>query len=112
MPTSGRAGAWGRFEADEPDTRFRALAGSGWRRPTLNPSAKTYDAQVRVGRAQDDLIVDGVVDEATMTFTRDRVFENWTTATRVISGKGQYSGAYHWQHLDGDATMDAGQSSR
>jgi hypothetical protein len=35
-----------------------------------------------------------------MTFTRDHVFENWTLATRIVSGKAQYSGAYQWQLLE------------
>jgi hypothetical protein len=93
------ARAWGRFEADEPDTRFRVLAGSGWRRPVLNPEATTYDLQVKVGELQADLIAASVLDERGMTFARDHVFDNWTVATRVIGGKAQYSGGYHWQLL-------------
>jgi hypothetical protein len=93
------AEAWGLFVGDDPDKRFRVLAGSGWRKPALNPEATTYDLQVRVGELQDDLAAVGVLDAATMTFTRDHVFDNWTLATRVISGKAQYSGAYHWQLL-------------
>jgi hypothetical protein len=91
------AAAWGRFEADDPDKRFRVLAGSGWRKPVLNPEATTYDRQVEVGEAQDELVAAGVLDVDTMMFVRDHVFDNWTLATRVISGKAQYSGAYHWQ---------------
>ncbi len=43
----------------------------------------------------------GVLDEPRMQFTRDHVFDNWTAATRVVSGKAQYSGGYHWQQLAG-----------
>lgn len=93
------AQAWGRFEADDPDKRFRVLAGSGWRRPVLNPDAATYELQVKVGELQDELAAVGVLDAATMTFTQDHAFDNWTLATRVISGKAQYSGGYHWQPL-------------
>jgi len=93
------ATAWGRFEADDPDKRFRVLAGSGWRRPVLNPEATTYDLQVKVGELQEQLIDSGVLDAAAMTFTRDHVFDNWTAATRVVGGKGQLSGAYQWQIL-------------
>jgi hypothetical protein len=93
------AHAWGRFEAEEPDTRFRVLAGGGWRNPVLNPDATTYDLQVKVRDAQNEVIAAGALDAATMTFTRDHVFDNWTVATRVISGKAQYSGGYHWQLL-------------
>ena len=93
------AQGWGRFEGDDPDKRFRVLAGSGWRKPVLNPEATTYDLQVKVGELQDELAAAGVLDAATMTFTRDHVFDNWTLATRVISGKAQYSGGYHWQLL-------------
>lgn len=91
--------AWGRFEGDEPDKRFRVLAGSGWRRPVLNPEATTYDLQVKVGEVQADLVGRSLLDEADLTFKTDHVFDNWTAACRVISGKGQYSGGYHWQLL-------------
>jgi hypothetical protein len=94
--------AWGRFEDDEPDKRFRVLAGSGWRRPTLNPENTTYDQQVKVGEIQDGLVQQGVLDEPTMTFALEHTFENWTAACRVVSGKGQYSGGYHWQLLADD----------
>jgi hypothetical protein len=99
--TGAGAPAWGRFEGDDPDKRFRVLAASGWRKPVLNPEATTYDRQVEVGEAQDQLVAAGVLDTGTMTFPRDHVFDNWTLATRVISGKAQYSGAYHWQLLRG-----------
>jgi hypothetical protein len=91
--------AWGRFEAEDPDKRFRVLAGSDWRKPVLNPEATTYDRQVAVGETQDQLVAEGVLDPATMTFPHDHIFENWTLATGVVSGKAQYSGAYHWQLL-------------
>jgi hypothetical protein len=91
--------AWGSFQGDEPDTRFRVLAGSAWRRPVLNPEATTYDLQVKVGDAQDKLVAAGVLDDATMSFAKDHVFDNWTAATRIVSGKAQYSGGYHWQLL-------------
>ena len=55
--------------------------------------------QVKVGELQDDLIRDGALDPASSTFSRDHVFDNWTIANRVISGKATYSGGYHWQLL-------------
>jgi hypothetical protein len=86
--------AWGRFEGEEPDTRFRVLSGSIWRRTPLdNPEAKTYEAQVRVSKLQQDLIDSEVLDDATRAFVKDHVFENWTTASQVVSGKSSYSGA-------------------
>lgn len=96
-------GAWGRFEAAEPDKRFRVLAGGGWRRAALNPSAKTYEALVRVAAMQDSLVAAGLLDEATMTFAQDHVFENWGLATQAIAGTGRFSGAYNWQLLEGDS---------
>ena len=39
--------AWGRFEADEPDMSFRVLAGSAWRRATLDESQVSYKHQLR-----------------------------------------------------------------
>lgn len=91
--------AWGRFEGAEPDKRFRVLKGAGWRRPVLNPENTTYKRQAQVNEEQDKLITSGVLDEAGMTLPEDHVFENWNEATRIISGKAQYSGAYHWQLL-------------
>jgi len=91
---------WGRFEADEPDTRFHVLQGTGWRRATLNPEATTYNNQLRLSEAQDTLVEAGVLDEGSMTFASDHVFENWTLATRTVSGKSSYSGGYHWQPLE------------
>jgi hypothetical protein len=43
---------------------------------------------------------DGTLDPETMTCTRDHVFENWSQAVIVVSGKGQYSGGYHFQRLE------------
>jgi hypothetical protein len=91
--------ACGRFEAEDPDKRSRVLAGSEWRKPVLNPEATAYDRQVEVGETQDQLVATGVLDPATMTFPHDHIFENLTLATRVVSGKAQYSGAYQWQLL-------------
>jgi hypothetical protein len=96
--------AWGRFEGPEPEKRFRVLEGSEWRRPTLNPENATYNAQVRVGETQDALVEQGILDETTMRFLADHVFDNWTAACRVISGKGQYSGGYHFQLISGSET--------
>ena len=92
--------AWGSFEGEEPDNRFRVLSGSTWRATTLdNPEAKTYEAQVRVSKLQQELIDSGVLDEATQAFAKDHVFENWTTASQVVSGKSNYSGSWRWQRL-------------
>jgi hypothetical protein len=93
--------AWGRFEGDEPDKRFHVLGGSSWRQATIDPEMATYDAQRRVAEAQAKLIHDGALDESGMTFSRDHLFDNWSVASRIVSGKGTYSGAYHWQRLTG-----------
>jgi len=92
--------AWGRFEGDEPDTRFRVLAGSSWRPTNLDPSHASYSHQVRVARRQEALTAEGVLDPEALKFTRDHVFQNWSQAVGVVSGKGSYSGGYHWQLLD------------
>jgi hypothetical protein len=101
--THGRVGAgipaWGRFEADEPDKRFRVIQGSRWRRAILNPEAATFGVYVKVNALQDDLVAAGLLEETNMSFPHDHVFDNWTIATRVISGKATYSGGYHWQLL-------------
>jgi hypothetical protein len=94
--------SWGRFEAAKPDPHFRVLAGSAWRRPMLNPEATTYDLQVKVGEAQHTLAQNGVLDEDSMTFSRDYVFDNWSAASRIVSGKAQYSGGRHWQRIGDD----------
>jgi hypothetical protein len=90
--------AWGRFEADDPDKRFRVLTGSQFREPVLNPENATYDQLVKLTELQDTLAGEGVLDPASMTFAREHVFDNWTRATRVVSGTG-LSGASHWQPL-------------
>jgi len=43
--------AWGSFEALEPDTRFRVLAGSGWRPAVVDPSQTVFKQQKRVASA-------------------------------------------------------------
>lgn len=93
--------AWGRFEGAEPDTRFRVLAGSTWRPPVLNPENTTYEAQTVVDDEQRRLVTEGVLDANNQTFAQDLIFDNWTKAVRVVSGKAQYSGSYHWQRLEG-----------
>jgi hypothetical protein len=65
----------------------------------LNPEATTYDLHAKLAEQQDHLVGDGVLDAATMTFPCDHVFDNWTIATHVLSGKATQSGAYHWQLL-------------
>jgi len=89
--------AWGRFEGNEPDTRFRVLAGSAWRCPNLDPAQASYAHQARVASRHKPLISEGILDPETMTLTADHVFENWSQAVGVVSGKGSYSGGYHWQ---------------
>ena len=91
--------AWGRFEADEPDTRFRVLAGSSWRPTVLNESQASYPRQLRVSNLQGELVTAGVLDAETLTFPQDHVFDNWSYAVWVVSGHGSYSGGYHWQLL-------------
>lgn len=92
--------AWGHFESDDPDTRFRVFAGSQWRRPNLDPSMASHEHQVRVSKRQNPLIEDGTLDPDTMTFNRDHTFDNWSQAVGVVSGKGSYSGGYHWQLIE------------
>lgn len=98
--TGAGIAAWGRFESDEPDTRFRVLAGSTYRKPTLDETQASYKHQARVAKLQSRLLEDGVLDDEAMTFTTDHTFENWSQAVVVVSGKGQYSGSYHWQLLE------------
>jgi hypothetical protein len=95
--------AWGRFEAPEPDTRFRVLAGSAWRAALTNPeyAPRVLKQQQRVAAAQRALVNEGVCDEATRTYTQDHVFDSWTRAAHAVSGVGSYSGGYHWQRLEG-----------
>ena len=52
-----------------------------------------------MGEEQDRLVAAGVLDAGGMIFLCDHVFDNWTVATRVISGKAQYAGPYYWQLL-------------
>jgi hypothetical protein len=91
---------WGCFEGPEPDKRFRVLAGSQWRTATLDPEAVTYENQQRLTGVQTDLRVEGILEQGPERFAQDHVFDNWTVATRVISGKSSYSGGYHWQRLE------------
>ena len=91
--------AWGRFEGDEPDTRFRVLAGSQFRRATLEPSNVTYDIQLGVDETQRSLGEEGVLDFEKLVFASDYVFSHWTRASYVVSGKATYSGGYHWQQI-------------
>jgi hypothetical protein len=96
--------AWGRFEGAEPDPRFRVLAGSSWREPTLDPTQASYKAQQRAKKMQDDLVSAGVMDPGTKTFAADHVFDNWTHAVVTVAGKGQYSGGRNWQRIDPPGT--------
>jgi hypothetical protein len=89
--------AWGCFEGPEPDTRFRVLAGSRFRLPRLDPTQVAYGHQEMVAKWQHELESAGVIDLGNLVFLKDHVFENWTRASKVISGKGTYAGAYHWQ---------------
>jgi hypothetical protein len=52
-----------------------------------------------VGVIVADPLISRVADTAALTFLEDHLFDNWTLATRVVSGKAQYSGGYHWQQL-------------
>ena len=95
-----RGEAWGRFEGDEPDLRFRVLEGSTWiRGKTPDPTQATHDLQSRVLSSQQELVEAGVLDEEARAYARDHVFTNWTHAARITRGVGQYSGAYTWQRL-------------
>jgi hypothetical protein len=91
--------AWGRFEGDEPDKRFDVLSGSGWRRTILTTDTTTYDLYVKLAGDQDQLVEQMVLDEGKAVFLKDYVFDNWTVASKVVSGKPTYSGSYHWQRL-------------
>jgi hypothetical protein len=92
--------AWGRFEADEPVTHFRVLAGSSWRPAVLDPGHVVFKQQQRLAGMQESLVGEGVLDPETATFARDHVFDNWSRAARAVSGMGSYAGAYHWQLID------------
>jgi hypothetical protein len=91
--------AWGRFAADEPDSRFVVLAGSEFCEPIVNPEHVHYTSEIRNATVQQNLEDYGVLDPATHTFKQDHVFDSWTKAAGIISGHFQYSGAYHWQPL-------------
>lgn len=100
--------AWSRFESDEPDTRFRVLAGSGWRLAVVDESHAVVKQQQRVERMQQTLVDEGVLDPGTSTFTRDHVFDSWTRAAHVVSGRGSYSGGYHWQRIGSAEDEESG----
>ncbi len=91
--------AWGRFEGSEPDTRFKVLAGSQFRRVTLDPGHATYEIHVNVDETQNALEQSGVLDFEQWIFVKDHVFKNWTRAAYAVSGKATYSGSYHWQRI-------------
>jgi hypothetical protein len=59
--------AWGRFEGEEPETRFRVLAGSQWRRAVLNPENVTYPKQLRLSEQQQQLVDARTLDPASET---------------------------------------------
>jgi hypothetical protein len=92
--------AWGRFEADEPDTRFRVLTGSAWRWTTVDPSQANFAAQGRLRDRQQELVAAGVLDPEGMRFTKDHVFDNWGRAVVIVAGKPNYSGGRNWQALE------------
>ena len=98
--------AWGRFLAEEPDTRFQVLANSVWRRPELTPTATTYAEDVALRSVQEELVKRGVLDEATGRFARDHVFQDWNRAIQAITGKSAYSGQRHWQLLIEESSAD------
>lgn len=98
--TGAGVSGWGAFEAPEPDPRFRVFARTSWRRATLDPEATTYPNQIRLSEKQAELIASGVLDEESMTLPSDHVFDNWSRATRILSGKHSYSGGYHWQLIE------------
>ena len=77
--------ASGRFEGAEPDKRFRVLNGSTWRKPTLDESQVSYQHQKRVAKIQDELLAGGALDETTMKFTTDHVFDNRSQAVIVVA---------------------------
>ena len=91
--------AWGKFEGPEPDLEFKVFAGSQFRRVTLDASNVTYKIQTNVDETQKELEKEGVLDFEQLVFQKDYVFQNWTRATYVVSGKPTYSGSYHWQQI-------------
>ncbi len=93
-------GGWGRFEGPEPDNRFTVLAGSQFRRATVNEAIVTNHLQILVEQTQQKLAEEGVLDLTQLVFLKDYTFDNWSRATYVVSGKGTYSGGYHWQPIE------------
>jgi len=91
---------WGRFEGLEPDNRFTVLSGSHFRRATLNEANARNDLQVVVEQTQQELADRGIIDLTQLVFLSNYTFDNWTRAAYVVSGKGTYSGGYHWQPID------------
>jgi hypothetical protein len=91
---------WGRFEGPEPDNRFTVLSGSHFRLATLNEANARNDLQVVVENTQQQLASEGVLDLAQLVFLKDYTFDNWSRAAYVVSGKGTYSGSYHWQPIE------------
>jgi hypothetical protein len=92
--------AWGRFEAEEPDARFRVLAGSQYRTAVVNPAHAVFKGQQSVYEKQEALAAEHVLDEGNQVFLTDHVFPNWSRASYAVSGKSTYSGGYHWQRID------------
>jgi hypothetical protein len=94
--------AWGRFEGDDPDKHFRVLKGSQWRTAKPNSAAANFTAQQRVAQSQQKLVSEHVLKdiEDLRVFDRDHIFENWSTAARIVGGRATSSGAYRWQRLD------------
>src|SRR6266852_1978176 len=81
-----------------PAARFVVLSGSCWRRSNPDATHASYSHQVRVANRQQSLIEE-VLDANSLVLTRNHIFENWTQAVGVVSGKGSYSGGYRWQLL-------------
>lgn len=96
---AGPVEAWGRFEADQPDTRFRVLAGSQWRAARPNAEHVQNRCHLSAQTRQEVLVEAEVLDPQTMTLTRDHVFPNWTEAAVVTSGIAQYNGSRRWQRI-------------
>ena len=92
--------AWGRFNGPEPEVEFEVLAGSHFRRPFLDNTQAAYGHQRLVETWQQELALEEVIDLSSLVFLKNHVFENWTRASKVVSGKGTYAGAYHWQRLE------------
>lgn len=91
--------AFGRFAGPDPEKKFEVLAGSNWRQATLDKKAKMYPNQLKLRDEQHELVDKGILDVDTMTFAKPHVFGNWTSASKVISGKASYAGGYHWRKI-------------